>query len=145
MRNFFSEFLRRGFTACGMGPVILAILYLILKASDSLETLTVDQVCIGIFSLTFLAFISSGINAIYQIENIPLMLAIFIHGIVLYIGYLLTYIFNDWLDLGLIPVVVFTVIFVIGYVIIWAIIYSVIKKNTKKLNEMLVRKQENTI
>ena len=71
------------------------------------ETLTVNQVCIGIFSITALAFIAGGMNAIYQIERLPLMVAILIHGSVLYISYLVTYLLNDWLDWGVMPLVVF--------------------------------------
>lgn len=88
MKKFVLEFLRRGFAACGMGPIILAILYLILQQTAAVETLTVNQVCIGIFSITALAFIAGGMNAIYQIERLPLMVAILIHGSVLYISYL---------------------------------------------------------
>ena len=143
MKKFVLEFLRRGFAACGMGPIILAILYLILQQTAAVETLTVNQVCIGIFSITALAFIAGGMNAIYQIERLPLMVAILIHGSVLYISYLGTYLLNDWLDSGIIPIVVFSVIFVVGYIVIWAIIYSIIKRNTKKLNEMLKKKQQN--
>jgi flagellar biosynthesis/type III secretory pathway M-ring protein FliF/YscJ len=69
------------------------------------------------------------------------MTAILIHGGVLYIGYLGTYLLNDWLDFGLIPIVVFTAIFVVGFIVIWAVIYSIIRKNTEKLNEMLKKKQ----
>lgn len=76
MKKFVLEFLRRGFAACGMGPIILAILYLILQQTAAVETLTVNQVCIGIFSITALAFIAGGMNAIYQIERLPLMVAI---------------------------------------------------------------------
>ena len=143
MRKFVLEFLRRGFVACGMGPIILAILYLILHRTAAVDTLTVNQVCIGIFSITALAFIAGGMNAIYQIERLPLMVAILIHGSVLYISYLGTYLLNDWLDWGVIPIIVFSAIFVVGYVVIWAIIYSIIKRNTKKLNEMLKKKQQN--
>lgn len=143
MKKFVLEFLRRGFAACGMGPIILAILYLILQQTASVDTLTVNQVCIGIFSITALAFIAGGMNAIYQIERLPLMVAILIHGGVLYISYLGTYLLNDWLDWGIMPIVVFSAIFVVGYIVIWAIIYSTIKRNTKKLNEMLKKKQQN--
>ncbi len=143
MKKFVLEFLRRGFAACGMGPIILAILYLILQQTASVDTLTVNQVCIGIFSITALAFIAGGMNAIYQIERLPLMVAILIHGGVLYISYLGTYLLNDWLDWGIMPIVVFSAIFVVGYIVIWAIIYSIIKRNTKKLNEMLKKKQQN--
>ena len=143
MKKFVLEFLRRGFAACGMGPIILAILYLILQQTAAVETLTVNQVCIGIFSITALAFIAGGMNAIYQIERLPLMLAILIHGSVLYISYLGTYLLNDWLDSGIIPIVVFSVIFVVGYIVIWAIIYSITKNRTERLNEALKQKQQN--
>ncbi|MDO4743735.1 MAG: DUF3021 domain-containing protein, partial [bacterium] len=107
----------------------------------AVEMLSVNQVCIGIFSITALAFIAGGMNAIYQIERLPLMVAILIHGGILYISYLGTYLINDWLDLGVLPIVVFSAIFVVGYIVIWAIIYSIIKRNTDKLNKMLKQKQ----
>ena len=143
MKKFVLEFVRRGFIATGLGPIVLAIIYLILKQSAAIDTLTVNQVCIGIFSLSALAFIAGGMNAIYQVERMPLMTAILIHGGTLYIGYLGTYLLNDWLDFGVIPIIVFTTIFVVGYIVIWAIIYSIIRRNTAKLNEMLKKKQQN--
>lgn len=142
MKKFVLEFLRRGLIAAGIGPIVLAIVYLILQQTSAVETLSVNQVCIGIFSITSLAFVAGGMNAIYQIERLPLMLAILIHGGVLYVGYLGTYLLNDWLDFGILPMIVFTAIFVVGYIIIWVIIYSIIKKNTMKLNEGLKKKQQ---
>ena len=142
MKKNVLEFLRRGFVAAGIGPIVLAIVYLILKQSAAVETLSVSQVCIGIFSITALAFIAGGMNAIYQIERLPLMLSILINGGVLYVSYLVTYLLNDWLDFGVMPIVVFTAIFVVGYIVIWAIIYSIIKRNTDKLNKMLKQKQQ---
>jgi len=141
MKNIVSEFLRRGMIACGIGPIVLAVLYLILQKQAALETLTVNQVCLGIFSLTALAFIAGGMNVIYQIEQLPLMVAILIHGVVLYITYLVTYLINDWLEQGSLPILVFTGIFVVGYLIIWVIIYFIIRKRTKRINEVLKKKQ----
>ena len=142
MKKFVLEFLRRGFVAAGIGPIVLAIVYLILQQTAAVETLSVNQVCIGIFSITALAFIAGGMNAIYQIERLPLMVAILIHGGFLYIGYLGTYLLNDWLDFGIIPIVVFTAIFVVGYIVIWVVIYSIIKRSAAKLNKMLKQKQQ---
>ena len=142
MKKFVLEFLRRGLIAAGIGPIVLAIVYMILQQTAAVETLSVNQVCIGIFSITALAFIAGGMNAVYQIERLPLMVAILIHGGVLYIGYLGTYLLNDWLDFGIIPIVVFTAIFVVGYIVIWALIYSIIKRNATKLNKMLRQKQQ---
>ena len=141
MKRFVLEFLRRGAIASGIGPIVLAIIYIILQQVANVDTLTVNQVCIGIISLTLLAFIAGGLNALYQIERLPLLVAILIHGSALYVGYLATYLVNDWLDLGVIPIVVFSTIFVVGYIAIWVIIYSIIRRNTARINEML--KQRN--
>ena len=142
MKKYVFEFLRRGLVACGFGPIILAIIYLILQQQNLLDTLTVNQVCLGIFSLTALAFIAGGMNTIYQIEKLPLMIAIFIHGSVLYLSYLATYLLNGWLGLGTAPILVFSGIFVFGYVIIWIVIYPVIKRNTNQMNELLKQQQQ---
>jgi hypothetical protein len=142
MKNFAVEFLRRGSIAAGVGPIVLAIVYMILQQTAAVETLSVNQVCIGIFSITALAFIAGGMNAIYQVERLPLMVAVLIHGGVLYIGYLGTYLLNDWLDFGVVPIIVFSSVFVVGYFAIWAIVYFIGKRNTKKLNEMLKEKQK---
>ena len=143
MKNIIKNFVFRGLVACGFGPIVLAVIYLILKQNNVIDILTVNQVCIGIFSISVLAFVSGGMNAIYQIERLPLMFAILIHGVVLYMTYLGTYLLNDWLALGTTPILVFTVIFIVGYLIIWAIIYSSVRTSTSKVNETLKIKQEN--
>lgn len=142
MKKYMVEFIRRGLVAWGFGPLVLAVIYLILRDQANVQTLTVAQVCMGIFSLSALAFIAGGMNFIYQIERLPLMMAILIHGGVLYVSYLATYLINDWLERGIVPILVFTGIFVVGYVVIWAIIYSIIKRNTDRLNEGLKKKQQ---
>ena len=141
MKKIVLDFLHRGLVACGFGPMVLAVFYLILKHTAAVETLTVNEVCIGIISLSALAFAAGGMNAIYQIERLPLMVAILIHGGVLYVSYLATYLLNNWLEWGVTPILVFSAVFVFGYLVIWAVIYSAIKKNTDRLNEMLKKKQ----
>ena len=141
MKRYIGNFVQRGLTACGFGPLVLAIIYLILQNQGIVQTLTVNEVCIGILSLSGLAFLAGGMNSIYQIEQLPLMVAILIHGGVLYIGYLGTYLLNGWLELGITPVLVFTGIFVGGYLVIWAVIYSIIKKNTDRINEVLKKQK----
>ena len=142
MKKIIAEFFRRGFVACGLGPIVLAIFYLIMQQQGMIQTLTVNQVCIGIFSLAALAFVAGGMNAIYQIERLPLMVAVSVHGCVLYISYLITYLLNDWLEWGTAPILVFSGIFILGYLVIWAIIYFIIRRNTAKVNEMLKEKQQ---
>ena len=142
MKKLVLEFVRRGLVACAFGPTVLAILYLVLQHHGVLQTLTVNQVCIGIFSLSTLAFLAGGMNVIYQIERLPLMAAILIHGSVLYVGYLGTYLLNSWLEWGRIPILVFSGIFVFGYLVVWMVIYVVIKRKTRRINRLLRQKQK---
>ena len=142
MRKYVSEFIRRGLVACGFGPLVLAILYLILHHNGVVESLTVNQVCTGIFSLSALAFIAGGMNVIHQLEKLGLLVAILIHGMVLYLSYLGTYLLNGWLKWGITPILVFSGIFALGYLVIWTIIYSIIRRKTAKLNAMLQKKQQ---
>ena len=142
MKKILLEFLRRGLAACGLGPIVLAIFYLILQHQGTVQHMTVNQVCIGIFSLSALAFTAGGMNVVYQIERLPLMAAITIHGSVLYFSYLATYLVNNWLEWGTSPILVFSGIFILGYLLIWAIIYSVIRRNTRRVNEALRKKQK---
>ena len=142
MKKFISNFILRGLVACGFGPGVLAVVYLVLHQQGVVQTLAVTEVCMGIFSLFALAFVVGGMNAIYQIERLPLMLAILIHGVVLYVSYLIVYLVNNWLKWGFAPILVFTIIFVVGYMMIWAIIYSVNKKNTAQINKQLRQNRE---
>ena len=142
MKQYIREFLRRGLAACGFGPLVLGVLYLILQQQGVVQTLSVNEVCLGIFTLSALAFIAGGLNVLYQMERLPLMAAVSIHGGVLYISYLATYLLNGWLEWGIAPVLVFSGIFAVGYLAIWAVIYSFIKKKTEQINAVLKNKQK---
>lgn len=142
MKKNVLEFIRRGALACGIGPIVLAVVYLSLQRHAALETLSVHQVCLGIFSLSALAFIAGGMNFLYQIERLPLAVAILIHGGVLYVSYLITYLLNDWLKRSAVALLVFSLIFVVGYILIWAIIYSIVRTTTKRLNEKLKEQRQ---
>jgi cytochrome c oxidase assembly factor CtaG len=65
-----------------------------------------------------------------------------IHGGVLYLSYLGTYLLNGWLDRGLMPILIFTGLFLLGYLVIWVVIYSIIKRKTDKINRLLQEKQQ---
>ena len=142
MRKFISNFALRGLVACGFGPVVLAIIYIALYLGGVIETLPVTEVCVGIFSISALAFICGGMTAIYQVEKIHIMTAILLHGGVLYAAYLVTYLINNWLEDGLIPFVVFSGIFAVGYAVIWTIIYLVNRNRIAKINAFLKNRQD---
>ena len=136
MKQFWKDFLFRGLVSAAGGPLVLAIIYGILGATGKVTSLTPREVCLGILSITLLAFIVAGMTAIYQVEKLPLASAILIHGGVLYATYLLIYLINGWLQKGIVPIMVFTGIFLVVYILIWVIIYCTERAKIRKLNEI---------
>ena len=137
MKKHVMDFIKRGMMAAWGGPVILAIIYACLGSNGVVETLTVKEVCMGILSSAVMAFIAAGIPVVYQVEQLPLPMAILIHGGVLYLDYLLVYLMNGWLKSQLGPIAVFTVIFAAGFALIWLIIYLTTRKQINWLNSKM--------
>lgn len=139
MKKFWKEFLLRGLICSSGGPIVLAIIYGILGATGVVETFSAREVCLGIVTITLLAFIAAGMTAIYRQEQLPLPIMILLHGGALYIAYILTYLLNGWLQNSFIPILVFTGIFLVSYAIIWLIIYCVEKAKAERINKLLNR------
>ena len=137
MKIFFSDFFLRGVVAGSFGPPVLAVIYWILGATGVVESLSPREVALGILTIEILALMVGGMSAIYQQEQLPLAMAILIHGGVLYGAYILIYFINGWLQRQLIPILVFSAIFLAGYALIWVFIYLFNKGKIKKINQGL--------
>ena len=137
MKKYLSQFLLRGLVAAGFGPVILAIIFGILDATGAVTSLAPGEVCLGILSITLMAFIAGAITGIYQVESLPLPSAILIHGGVLYLDYLIMYLLNDWIPHNASAIGTFSVVFVVGFAAVWAFIYLHSRRKTAQLNEKL--------
>lgn len=135
MKEYVKEFIRRGAMAAWGGPVILAIIWLILKSTGIISELTVSQVALGIITTTVMAFIAAGISVIYKVENLPKAFAALIQMSVLYIDYLGFYLLNGWIPFD--RILIFTVIFVIAFLVIWFAIYMLISIKVRKMNRMI--------
>ena len=135
MKKYMLEFVKRGLMAASGGPVVLAVIYYILGATGTVTAFTPNEVCLGILSITVMAFIIAGISMIYTVESLPLPMAILIHAGVLYLDYLLIYLLNSWLPRNAIGT--FTAIFAAGYALVWLVIYLCIRAKTQKLNAKL--------
>ena len=137
MKKFLKNFLLRGLICAGGGPLVLAIIYGIMSLTGTVDSIHPGDASAAIITITLLAFIVAGMTAIYQVEQLPLPTMILIHGGVLYIAYILTYLFNGWLAISLPDILVFTGIFLVSYALIWLIIYLVEKSKAEKLNKLL--------
>ena len=136
-KKYILEFLHRGFLAADDGPVILAIIYGILGATGVVESLAPGEVCMGVLSITLMAFIAAGITSVYQIEQLPLPSAIAIHAVVLYLDYLIMYLLNSWIPRDLTSLGIFTAIFFGGFALVWLIIYQFVKRDTGRINRKM--------
>ena len=142
MKKYIWGFLRRGLVACGFGPLVWAIVYFFLEKNGVVEVLSVRKAVMEIVTIALLAFIAGGINIVYQVERMPLMAAIAVHGVVLYADYAVIYLINGWLDSDPIPFFIFTIGFFVAYAVVWAIIYFVIRNNANRLNRKLTQLQK---
>ena len=137
MKKYVWEFVKRGLMSAAGGPVILAIIYGILGATDTVAALRPGEVCLGILSITLMAFIAAGITMIYTVESLPLLSAILIHAGVLYADYLMVYLLNRWIPRNGQAIGAFTAIFAAGYALVWLVIYLCSRKRIQQLNEKI--------
>ena len=139
MRSFWKQFCLRGLVAMGFGPAVLAVVYGCIALAGAEETVTLAEAAKGIISLTLLAFLCGGIGHIYAIERLPVVIAALIHGAVLYIGYLILYLFNDWIPRNPAALGAFTLLFVAVYAVIWAVIYLINRRRAAKITRKLMQ------
>jgi len=135
MKKHVRDFCKRGLIAAWGGPVIMALVWLCLKAAGVVETLTVDQVALGIISTTVMAFIAAGISIVYHIETLPKSIAALIQMAVLYFDYMGIYLLNGWLPVEKIGM--FTLIFLAAFAVIWLIIYTSIRMKVNQINQKM--------
>ena len=122
-----------------VGPVIMAIVWMALHGAGVITSLTVNQVVLGIFTMTVMAFIAAGISIVYQIETLPKAFAGLIQAAVLYIDYLGFYLINGWIPVN--KIWIFTLIFVGCFTVIWFIIYITVKLKVDKMNKTMGSRQ----
>ena len=139
LSKYYKEMILRGLVAMGFGPIVLSAIYLILALTGTVQSIEVYEMCLGIISISLLAFMAAAITTVYQIEEISLPQAIGAHCIVLYLCYAVVYLANGWLAEGVIPFLVFTAIFFVGFLLVWAIIYLITKRGTERVNKNLTK------
>jgi len=133
--NNIKRFCMRGACFAWGGPIILAVIWAILKANGTIDMLSVNEVVLGIVSTTVMAFVAAGISFVYEIETLPKSFAALIQGTVLYVGYMGTYLLNGWLPVD--KIWAFTVIFIIAFIVIWLCIYIPTRHKVERMNRTL--------
>lgn len=137
MKKYITEFLKRGMMFAFLGPLIISVIYILQYKTGQLTSVTTAEAAKSIISVTVMAFIAAGITIVYQIEKLPIVSALLIHGTVLYFDYFIVYFINNWIEKNLTAFSIFTLIFILGYAAVWLTIYISLKIKTKRINKKL--------
>lgn len=136
-KNYIKRFMLRGLMFGGFGPVICAIVFLILSFTIEGFSLTGTQVFLAIISTYLLAFIQAGASIFNQIEEWSLIKSLSIHLITLYCAYVLCYLVNSWIPFDPMIILIFSIIFIFTYLIIYFSVLLAIKASAKRMNQKL--------
>lgn len=139
MNRYVKQFLHRGLLFGGFGPLIVAVIYLILHHTINGFSLTGSEVFCAVLSIYGLAFVHAGVSVFNQIEHWSVMKSLFWHFSTLYVAYLACYLINDWIPFDWNVVLIFTAIFVAGYFVVWGIVVAAIKAAEKRMNRQLTQ------
>jgi len=137
MNKYLKSFLHRGLIFAGFGPIVVAIIYMILEKSIPDFSLSGTQFFLAVISTYILAFLQAGTSVFNQIENWSVAKSLFCHFITIYSAYTLCYLLNNWIPFKPQILIIFTLIFAVLYFIIWATVYFSIKAASKKMNKKL--------
>lgn len=138
MNKYVKEFFHRGLMFGGFGPIVTAIVLLILSHKIKDFSISGNQIFMAVVSTYIVAFVHAGSSIFHQIEHWSTMKGLFCQLGSLYLVYVLTYIINSWIPFEIAVILIFTAIFVFTYLVIWLIVYLCVKATSKKLSEKLV-------
>lgn len=121
----------------GFGPIIMAIIYLIISLTNDGLALNGTEVFTAVLSTYVLAFIHAGASVFNQIEQWPIAKSLLFHFGSLYLAYTGCYLLNSWIEFNLVAWLIFTGIFVVIYFVVWTIVVIAVKSTSKKINARL--------
>ena len=137
MKKYAKEFFHRGLLFGGFGPIIIAIIYLILQNTVTNFVLSGNEVFSAIISTYLLAFVHAGASVFNQIEEWSIMKSLLCHFGMLYVIYIACYLFNSWIPFDGNVILIFTAVFVVVYFVVWGIVYFSVRGTRRKMNAKL--------
>ena len=137
MNIYVKEFFRRGMMFSGLGPVITAVIFVIISHVQESFSLTSVQILIAVSSTYILAFVQAGATVFSQIEHWSLPKSLACHLSSLYVTYLMCYLVNSWLPFDINAVIIFSIVFILLFLVIWVTVFLCVRFLSRKLNKNL--------
>lgn len=118
----------------GFGPIIYAIIIMILSYTLPDFSITAMEVFKAVLSTYLLAFVHAGASVFNQIESWSVLKSLLCHLSTLYVAYTICYLANACLTYSWAVIGIYTAIFIVGYALIWTIVYCCVRVSAKRLN-----------
>ena len=144
MKRYLKNFCSRGLVAAAFGPIVLAVVYLILYFCGVSLVISTEKICREILTVELLAFFAGGFPILYSVERIPTLLAALLHAAILYLDYAVIYLVNAWIPLDIRHFIVFTLCFFLGFALIWLAIWFFTRRSASDLNHTLAARRSET-
>ena len=142
MKQVMKKFLLRGMMFAGFGPIVVAMIYACLEASDPDFHVYGGEVCLAIVSTYLLAFVQAGATVFNQIETWSIPKSLLWHFSSLYAAYVFCYLINRWIPFRWEILLIFTAIFVAVYFVIWLSVFLSVRAVERRLNARLQKKKQ---
>ena len=144
MKRYFRDFCIRGLIAAAFGPIVLAVVYLILNFCGVSLVVSTAKICREILTIELLAFFAGGFPILYSVERIPTLLAGLLHAAILYVDYAVIYLVNGWILLDKKHFLIFTACFFLGFALIWLFVWLFKRRTARDLNQTLADRRKIT-
>ena len=137
MNKYLKSFLHRGLVFGGFGPLVTAVVFLIISFFEKDLVFGASEVFVAMLSTYLLAFVHAGASVFTGIEDWPIAKCIFFHFGTLYPAYTVCYLINSWIEFRLDVFIIYTLVFVLVYFIVWLAVLISLKALGKKINSKL--------
>ena len=139
--------LLRGFLGVPIGVFIMTLVGLLISlTSGNLSMISPDHLGnssdLTVYTIQFILSCIMGFafaiaSTYFEVENWSIAKQTFLHFITISVVYFPTAVYLGWLELKLLPIVIFAAVFVTIYISIWLTQYTALKKKIKNLNDGL--------
>ena len=131
MNCYVKEYIKRGLTFSGLGPVVAGIVYVIIEKSGVDLKLSGTDVLLAIVSTYIMAFVQAGASVFNTIEKWGKAKSLFWQMSTIYVVYVCGYLINRWIPLDWIVILIFTISFIVCYLTVWTVVYFAVKNEMK--------------
>ena len=142
MNQNLKKFLIRGVAFSGLGPIVAGFVYMMLDISGVIVEVNGFDFFKAVVTSYIMAFVHAGSTIFPQIDSWSKPKAMGLMFLCLFTVYTIGYLINGWIPFSWTVIAIYTTCFVVGYLVIWTVAFFSSRTLSKRLNEKLNAKLE---